>query len=207
MAKKKKYYVVWNGVTPGIYDEWATCLQQIKGYPAAKYKAFKSKAEAIKAYQDSPSNYYGQRAAKAKKHSAPADLIAGTIAVDAACSGNPGIMEYRGVWTETGQEIFKQGPFDNATNNIGEFLAIVHALAILKEKGPETTIWTDSRTAMAWVRNKKVKTTLKRQANNEIVFTLMERAIAWLETNTYKNELKKWKTDEWGEIPADFGRK
>jgi ribonuclease HI len=208
MAKKKKYYVVWNGVKPGIYDDWSTCLQQIKGYPDAKYKSFKTRAEAAAAYKDSPSNHYGQKAQKTKKLSAvPPELIAGTIAVDAACSGNPGIMEYRGVWTETGQEIFKRGPYEHATNNIGEFLAIVHALAALKQQGADTTIWTDSRTALAWVRNKKVKTSLKRLPKNEVIFDLIERAITWLERNTYNNELKKWKTDTWGEIPADFGRK
>jgi ribonuclease HI len=207
MAKKKKFYVVWNGVTPGIYDDWATCLQQIKGYPDAKYKAFKSKIEAEKAYQDLPSNYYGKNTVTRETQNVPHELIKGTIAVDAACSGNPGIMEYRGVWTETAEEIFKQGPFENATNNIGEFLAIVHALAILKQKNANTTIWTDSRTALAWIRNKKVKTSLKRQQNNEVVFELIERGISWLEKNTYQNELKKWKTDTWGEIPADFGRK
>ena len=128
--------------------------------------------------------------------------------MDAACSGNPGDMEYRGVFTDTGEEIFRQGPFKKGTNNIGEFLAIVHALALLKKMGDEQRIiYTDSRTALAWIRNKKVKTVLKKDRSNAIIFELIARAIKWLENNTYKNQIIKWNTKEWGEIPADFGRK
>lgn len=211
MGKKKKYYVVWNGVTPGIYGTWSECQAQIKGYPNAKYKSFSTESEAQKAFTDAPADHYRTGGAKQSKrvikHQAPKELVHDTIAVDAACSGNPGAMEYRGVWTETGEEIFKQGPFKMGTNNIGEFLAIVHALAMLQRDGDTTSIWTDSRTAMAWVRNKKVKTTLKRTSDNTVLFDMIERALQWLEKNSYSNEILKWKTEQWGEIPADFGRK
>jgi len=117
-------------------------------------------------------------------------------------------MEYRGVATVSGTEIFKMGPFDNGTNNVGEFLALVHALAYLKKLDKEDVkIYSDSRTAMAWVRNKKVKTTLKKTPENEAIFVLMDRALKWLNSNTYKTKILKWDTDTWGEIPADFGRK
>lgn len=43
-------------------------------------------------------------------------------------------MEYRGVDTKTRKQIFIQGPFEEGTNNIGEFLAIVHGLALLKKR-------------------------------------------------------------------------
>jgi len=135
-------------------------------------------------------------------------IIKNSISVDAACSGNPGIMEYRGVDTYSQVEHFKQGPFPQGTNNVGEFLAIIHGLAWLKQKkDTTTTIYTDSRTAMAWVRNKKVKTMLKKTAKNDILFELIDRGIKWLKTNTYRNPIIKWETKSWGEIPADFGRK
>lgn len=129
------------------------------------------------------------------------------IAVDAACSGNPGPMEYRGVYLRTGQEIFHYGPV-HGTNNIGEFLALVHGLALLKQKGLHTMpIYSDSVNAQIWVKKKKCKTTLARTPETEQLHQLIARAEAWLRNNTYQNPIIKWPTEEWGEIPADFGRK
>ena len=131
-----------------------------------------------------------------------------SICVDAACSGNPGTMEYQGVETNTKHRIFHQGPFKDATNNIGEFLALVHGLGYLKKHGHNSVpIFTDSVTAMAWVRDKKAKTKLERTPDNAVLFDLIARAENWLKTNTYKNPFLKWDTEKWGEIPADFGRK
>lgn len=129
------------------------------------------------------------------------------IAVDAACSGNPGPMEYRGVYLKTGKEIFHFGPV-HGTNNIGEFLALVHGLALLKQKGlHDMPIYSDSVNAQIWVSKKKCKTTLARTPETEKLYELIARAEAWLRNNTYRNRIIKWPTDEWGEIPADFGRK
>jgi ribonuclease HI len=129
------------------------------------------------------------------------------VAVDAACSGNPGPMEYRGVYLLTGQQIFHYGPV-YGTNNIGEFLAIVHALALMKQKGISMTIYSDSRNALSWVKQKKCKTKLERTPKTEELFQMIERAENWLKNNSYDHiPLLKWETDQWGEVPADFGRK
>jgi ribonuclease HI len=164
---------------------------------------------AHRAYEDDHRNYIGKDFGKlTEAEKVPfGKPIGDSISVDAACSGNPGIMEYRGVDTLSGAELFRQGPFKNSTVNIGEFLAIVHGLAYLAERNSAFPIYTDSRTAMKWIRDKKIKTKLERQANNEKVFQLADRAIAWLETKEYPNKIIKWETAAWGEIPADFGRK
>ena len=132
------------------------------------------------------------------------------LAVDAACSGNPGPMEYRGVLLYDGHPtervIFHYGPV-HGTNNIGEFLAIVHALALLENKGYIMDIYTDSVTALAWVRNKKAKTTLERTPATEPLYNLIARAENWLRTHTFRVPIHKWDTSVMGEIPADFGRK
>jgi ribonuclease HI len=200
---------VWTGHRPGVYDNWELCQMQIKNFPGAKYKSFKSKEDAEKAFSES---YYKHIANPTKKiksttNSSHKGIIKNSVSVDAACSGNPGLMEYRGVHTESKEEIFHQGPYKDGTNNVGEFLALVHALALFKKLKNNTLIYTDSRTAMAWVRNKKVKTTLEKNSKNEFLFELMDRAIMWLKENTYTNEIAKWDTKNWGEIPADFGRK
>lgn len=204
---KKRFYVVWNGVKPGIYGSWEECEAQIKGVNQALYKSFGTIAEAERAYASSPFDYVGNKAKAAKTPTIPSGaIIQGALAVDAACSGNPGMMEYRGVYIATGEEIFHFGPMFG-TNNIGEFLAIVHGLALLKQKGIDIPIYSDSHNALLWVAQKKCKTKLPRDARSEELFGYIERAEKWLKNNSYTTRLIKWETAQWGEIPADFGRK
>lgn len=209
MAKKAKYYVVWEGARPGVYDSWEKALAQVSGYPQAKYKSFASLAEAKLAFGMPYSVFIVKR--EKEKHPQPrsdAKPVVPSISVDAACSGNPGVMEYQGVLTGSGERIFYQGPFQQGTNNIGEFLAIVHALALLGQRGDgKTPIYTDSRTALSWVRKRKANTKLTQERKNALLFDLIKRAENWLKNNTYENPLLKWETKVWGEIPADFGRK
>ena len=207
---KQKFYVVWEGVTPGVYTSWTDCQLQIKGYEGAKYKSFDTREEAERALATSPYGYIGKNAKKKSEkvssETLPACVIDNSLAVDAACSGNPGPMEYRGVHIASRQEVFHFGP-TKGTNNIGEFLAIVHGLALLKQKGFDMPIYSDSVNAISWVRQKKCKTKLPRTAETEELFKLIERAEKWLRENTYTTRILKWETKEWGEIPADFGRK
>lgn len=213
MAKSKtKYYVVWVGQQPGVYSSWDECKLQIANYPKAQYKSFKTKEAAETAFRESASQHIGTKKKGTKElpdfELYKAEIEMNSISVDAACSGNPGVMEYRGVITSSGQELFRKGPFENGTNNVGEFIALIHALALLKKNGKEDiAIYSDSRTAMAWHRNKKVKTTLKRNNKNTDLFQLLDKAIIWMESNTTKTKVLKWNTERWGEIPADFGRK
>lgn len=233
---KQKYYVVWNGPSPGVYSSWEACQEAVSGVSGAKYKSFKSQAEAedafemgeeayeeAKASDDRTSNNSSKSGNSGNSGSScdtskpirpaynpaklPAEAIREAIAVDAACSGNPGAMEYRGVYLADGKEIFHYGPV-HGTNNIGEFLAIVHGLALLKQKGLDNMpIYSDSVNAQLWVRKHHCKTTLVRNDQTEKLYQMIERAEAWLRNNTYKNPIIKWQTDKWGEIPADFGRK
>ena len=206
---KKRYYVVWNGLAPGIYHSWEECQAQIKGVKQALYKSFASLADAERAYSGSPYDYIGsknQADGVPASTELPGEVEQNALAVDAACSGNPGNMEYQGVYVGSGTRIFHFGPLFG-TNNIGEFLAIVHALALLHQKNNDMPIYSDSHNALLWVKQKKCKTKLERNAKTEEIFRLIDRAENWLRTHSYKNPLLKWETQKWGEIPADFGRK
>jgi len=209
MAKKKKYYVIWKGHMPGIYDDWTKAQEQIKGYQGALFKSFGTVQEAEKALKAGPKSFLSAGASKAKPAGGTprSQIVWQSLSVDAACSGNPGPMEYQGVDTISKDQIFHQ-TFPLGTNNIGEFLAIVHGLALLQKQNlPHLPIYTDSATAMAWVRNKKVKTNLVNDARTATLHELITRGENWLKTNTYSNPILKWDTESWGEIPADFGRK
>ncbi len=206
--KKNKFYVVWEGKQTGIFNDWDTCKKQIFGIEGAKYKSYESKSAAEIAFGKS----YFEAVVLEKK--LPAKLnpnalppIVQSIVVDAAWNSKSKDMEYQGFNFSTKERLFKKGPYADATNNIGEFLAIVHALALLKKHNSNLPIYTDSRTAMSWVNRKFANTKLEKTEKNTEVFELMKRAVDWLKANTYPNKILKWDTKNWGENPADFGRK
>jgi len=211
---KNKFYVVWQGRNPGIYSSWEACSKEISGFNGAKYKSFPNRLTAETAFREGPEKYWGKDVIPMIDLSTVAEHPQGAaIAVDAACAGNPGKMEYQGVFVDfatqpaTRQPLFKSPVFENGTNNIGEFLAIVHALALEKKNGWKWPVYSDSVNAQLWVKQKKCKTKLQRNAKNDYLFQLVERAENWLNNNTIEVSILKWKTEIWGEIPADYGRK
>lgn len=209
---KKKYYVVWIGHHPGVYSSWEDCNKEISGFKGAKFKGFPDHASAETAFRNGPEEYWGKDVVPVIDLTmATEQPISPAIAVDAACAGNPGKMEYRGVFVDfsvqTRKDLFKSPVFENGTNNIGEFLVIVHALALEKKNGWNYPIYSDSVNAQIWIRQKKCKTKLVRNEKNDNLFQLIERAEKWLNENTIEVPILKWKTEIWGEIPADFGRK
>jgi ribonuclease HI len=208
---KPKYYVVWYGRKPGIYSDWDSCKSQVEHFDGAQYKGFPTRELAEAAWNDDPSKYLTRDLNAPKKIVCSNPLIGepdpDSICVDAACSGNPGILEYRGTDTRSGAELFRMGPFMEGTVNLGEFLGIVHALAYLKQRNLSWPVYSDSQTAISWVRNKAVKTRLEPSPRNRKLFELIERAEKWLNEHSWPNKVLKWETEYWGEIPADFGRK
>lgn len=208
---KNKFYVVWKGKKTGVFEDWKTCKIQIEGFQDAKYKSFLSKEEAQKAFQSPFETYIHQKKntniADNKKNKNETSPILQSIAVDAACSGNPGPVEYRGVNTATKEVIFAQKPLAGGTNNLGEFLAIVYALALFEKKQINMPIYSDSETAIAWVSKMEVKTQQKRVEENEMLFNQVDRALQWLKNNSFRVPILKWDTKNWGQIPADYGRK
>lgn len=209
--KKKKYYTVWKGHRTGVFETWDDCKAQIKDFQGAQYKSFETFDAAKKALKGNYKDYITKGKFKSGLSEEQLKKIGqpnyNSISVDAASSGNPGIMEYRGVDTKTKKQLFIQGPFEQGTNNIGEFLAIVHGLALLKKKNSDKIIYTDSKTAISWVKKKSCNTKLERNDKNKPVFDLVDRAVLWLKENSYTTTIVKWETKAWGEIPADFGRK
>lgn len=205
--KKTVYYVVWQGHKPGIYTEWQEAKKQIDGFSKPRYKSFGSKQLAQKAFTDDPEVYAGRGFKKTRDMSAEEQLLYGlpnpyALAVDAACN-HKGDMEYRGVFVHSGDEIFRAGPFKNGSNNVGEFLGLVHGLAWLKNERSDIPIYSDSRNAMSWVKRKKANTKI----DDAKLLALVKRAEDWLKNNAYPNQIIKWQTKFWGEIPADFNRK
>lgn len=212
---RARYYVVWAGREPGIYRDWARCQAQVDGFSGAQFRSYDSMAEAERAWvegggdpmplddePETPPSPLQLEAASPAPRTPP-----GSIAVDAACSGNPGPMEYRGVDIDTGEQLFHVGPMQG-TNNIGEFLAIVHGLSWLQRQQRPGPIYSDSTIAIGWVGRAAARTTLVRNASTEQAWTLLARAQHWLRQGVPRDvEIRKWPTRRWGEIPADFGRK
>ncbi len=215
MNRKQKFYVVWKGRRTGIFTTWDEASAQVNGFAGAQYKAFNTRAEAEAAFGAG----HAVRERRAEYNAQPnmrwkqlrllgiAPPILQSYCADAACAGNPGVMEYRAVKTETGEILFERGPFPEGTNNIGEFLAIVETLMLLREQNDASPIYSDSRNALAWVAAKRCKTQLPRSRRNANLFERIARAEEWLHAHVYPNKILKWRTQEWGEVPADYGRK
>ena len=112
---KNKFYVVWIGRKPGIYNNWEKCKKQVEGVEGARYKGFPTEEIARSAFHDNFENYINKDLNAPKKIICTNPLIGepilDSICVDAACKGNPGILEYRGVDTKSGTELFRKGPF------------------------------------------------------------------------------------------------
>ena len=209
--KKKKFFVVWEGFNPGIYETWKECQIQTKGYSKAKYKGFPTYEIAKRALYEGPENYWGKDRFFSSLSDEELKLIGqpikNSMTVDAACQGVPGPMEYQGVDFFTGKIVFRKGPYLDSTNNIGEYLALVHALAYMKNEKDNRPIYSDSKIAMSWIKNKGHRTNHEPSELNEDSFLLLKRADNWLKENSFNNIILKWETKAWGEIPADFGRK
>ncbi len=197
----KKWYVVWVGKSPGLYSSWDAAKVQVHGQKGAKYQSFKTKWAAEEAFRVGPDAFQDLRARVLP------EKVGNSISVDAACSGNPGIVEYQGVFTETQTPVFHKKIDGLGTNNCGEFLAIVHALAWQKEQQTQLPIYSDSDVAIGWIKQKKCNTKLNRDSTTSHIYELIDRAEHWLSTNEIKCNILKWLTKDWGEIPADFGRK
>lgn len=206
-AKKIKYYTVWRGRKPGVYNNWPDTESQVTGFPGALYKGFTSEEEALEAFKQEPpaaGPRPSRRVGPIHQNTRPG----WGLAVDGACNMVTGKAEYKGVRLSDNKILFQGGPFAEATNNIVEFLAIVHALAYChKHLLPDMPVFSDSQTALDWVRQGHARTKKPRTEKNQEVFDLLQRAEHWLATHRYQNPLLKWDTAAWGEIPADFGRK
>lgn len=212
---RRKFYVVWVGHSPGIYDSWDECQAQTKNFPGARFKAFDSQDAATRAFRGSPDEQKELLRSIARNagntvvnYEAFPEIILDAIAVDGACAKNPGPMEYQGVHVRSRRQLFHLGPLPDGTNNVAEYLALVHALAALHQAGDTTTpVYSDSRTARAWVKNRGHKSSLAPTSRNAKIFELLARADQWLQSHPLHNPVLRWDTDTWGEIPADFGRK
>ncbi len=204
--RKQKFYVVWAGRKKGIYASWEECESQVKGFDGAQYKAFESREAAKIAYKGKYEDFKGKVQPVRQWLFTPNPPMLPSISVDAACSGSPGPLEYRGVNTETGEQVFRAGPFPGGTNNTGEFLAIVRGMEWLARHKLDWVIYSDSDTAVAWIRARKCNTKLARTAQNSMLFQLIARAEESLK-NFKSFRIMKWDTQAWGENPADFGRK
>ena len=208
--KEQKFYVVRKGKKIWIFDSRDECKECVNWFSDAKYKWFSSKDEAESALQEWWEKYYEVKNVAKKDKLSKEDIpfFAESIAVDAACSGNPWEMEYRWIDLKTWGEIFHE-KFKIWTNNIWEFLAIVHWLNYLKNN-ENKVIYSDSRIAISRVNQWKCKTQMKIEDSNENyerILKAVEQAENWLKENGINNKILKWNTEEWWEIPADFGRK
>jgi ribonuclease HI len=190
-----KFYVVWKGRNTGIFNSWDECKAQIDGFPGAKFKSF-------------PTRIAAENALNNNTEQEPSGFIKESICVDAAWNTETKDLEFQAVNTPDKTLIFHRGPMKDGTINIGEYLAIVLALEYCRKHHLEhLPIYSDSNTAIKWVKDKKTNTRVTPTSDNQTLLHHLQIATELLHKHNYINPLLKWNTKEWGENPADFGRK
>ena len=186
-------YAVWQGRRTGIFTKWEEARAQIDGYPSPGFAAFLSRAEAERELEE-------RRRLLAPAGPPPE---AG-IAVDAACAGAVGPLEYRGIDLRTGETVFAEGPVDAGTNNLGEFLAIVRALEMLDRQEVSGPIWSESDVAIAWVGEGRHRSSVKPTDRNRELRRRLCRAELFLVDAPAPADVRRWRSDAWGAIPVEF---
>lgn len=192
------YYVVSKGRTTGIFTSWEECNAQVKGFAGGKFRGFLTQAEADAAWV--------AVAAPVPVEVIPPALLANSLVTKATWHPVTKAVEYQGVLYPSRQVAFRVGPYQQGTNYLAEFLALVHALAYCKQQNLALPIYSESQPALDWVRQGAVHTSYQCTLDNQQLFALVDRAEAWLKANTYPNQLLRWYSRQWGENPADFGR-
>ena len=156
----KKYYVVWKGSKPGIYDSWPAAKEQTEGRADAQFMGFPSKAEAQAAYQSTYTKALMRRSVNKtpSAHSSHATKINtpmgnhlssnphgynGTadinIYCDGACSPNPGksgtgIAIYESINDKTQLTSLWYGLYQaNGTNNTAELNGLLKSFEIAQQ--------------------------------------------------------------------------
>ena len=207
MPKNNVYVVFAPRSIRGVYDSWVRCQSALRGVSGTSFAGFKNVAEANEALRCGSLAEYRARAATRKPWIGHVQLPC--IVVDAACSGAPGPVEYRGVVIPEMYEAFRRGPYHQGTNNIGEFLAIVAGLRWLENTSLDFPLYSDSAVAIGWVTGRGECNT--HQVPGAELRDAIAAAERWLMLPSSRalaeSRVRKWDTRELGEIPADYGRK
>lgn len=207
-----QYYGVWIGRKPGVYDNWNDCKAQVDKFSGARYSKLKSttKEEALLEFNKENNNTIDNSKETIKSTNNVVNTsnkpIENVLTVDGASNGLN--CEFQAVWYPSGEVAFKSKQYQGGTNNIAEFLGLVLAIKHLEKNNLPLSVYTDSVTAMAWLRDKKANTTAKTTGKaTEELDKLINQAETYLKEKERKINIMKWETKSWGQIPADYGRK
>lgn len=211
---KNKFYVVWKGRDTGIFTSWSEVNELIKGFSGAEYKSYADQETAELEFSlGSPkgrSNDENHTTTKLKEepsddHKAPDHEC---LTVDGSYLGGKKIMQYRCVWNQSKEEVFSTKPIEGGNQNIAEFLALVGAMKYrVSTKQYDLHIYSDSQTALSWVRNCKIKSSYDLSQLDEVVQERIYGALKFIAKSGVRKNLYKWDSALWGDIPADYGRK
>lgn len=185
------FYGVWEGKKKGIYTDWATCSEQIKGFKGAKYKKLsaKTQAEAEKEYSEGyKPNTKKERKEKKDARNEKKEKFSTNLHktgelvyfCDGACQKNPGA-------SGAGVSIYKHGRLhklfygsytEEGSNNIGELQSMIFCMRKIKEdESFAAIIYADSQYAINcvtkwannWSKNNWIKQDNKPVLNKELV--------------------------------------
>lgn len=151
----KKYYAVKIGLTPGVYETWAECEAQVKGFSGARYKSFSTREEACAfagvACTKMPSEVPGERQGKEEGITQSAYAF-----VDGSYNSKTGVYGYGGFLVVEGERYVVQGCDDepemaSMRNVAGEVSGSKAAIELAIQMGvSELTIYYDYMGIEKW---------------------------------------------------------
>jgi len=199
----QSYYVVWQGHAPGIYQKWPDCRKQIENYPEPRYKKFESLDEANHAYRKGIEHYRKRKSGPQKMSRRAPKFRRDSLLVHTKVQGES--MQINATYLKNNQKIFFVD-FQRGNPEIGQFLATVKALKLLRKRSPTMPVYVPSLKVLNAINHKFLYDPYLGQRHihdpwHEKLRECMFAAINWLKRNDYQNPVLHWNSTYWGEPP------
>lgn len=160
---KKKYYGVYKGFIPGVYDNWDECNAQVSGFSGAIFKGFSTRSEAELFAEHGVSESVSEKPAPVKSRSQAAgkadpdfDTSKPYAFVDGSFNPSTGVFGYGGFVCFEGQRVPVMGSGDDVElasmrNVAGEIYGAMAAVKTAEAHGiRELTMLYDYRGIEEW---------------------------------------------------------
>lgn len=193
-----KYYVVWRGHSPGIYENWNACKAQVKGFKYSYYRVFPTFKSANEAFGLSLTEFKRRQQFKENTF----NLRPNSIVVSSKYEEKNMETVFTAFKVGDPPEIlFRTAICGKSTHNIVQFLALAASIKYCYENGLKSPIYSDNPVALKWIRDRKINSQVIRSDRNQEVFDLVDEAIYWLNCNSYNNQLIEWDVEKHGYLP------
>lgn len=138
------------------------------------------------------------------------------VFVNCKCEDNPGIAKFQ-LYDLNLKKVLTVSDNFYCSNDLTEFLGLVNSIYYCFHNNHEH-LFSNSETAISWIRKKKYRSNLIRTKETEITWDKINKALKWLKTLEYTDKsgsfrdpstkkivyVHKWLESEWGKSPLFY---